>query len=185
MAFKKKWKNSTKVKTYYAWRSMRSRCKNPNNLSYSNYGERGITVCERWINDYDAFVEDMGHAPDGMTLDRIDFDGIYSPSNCRWVDWSVQANNKRNNRVIFFDGKEMTLSQWAHSLNIGVDTLFRRINVYKMPLERALTSGTLVKQWRHGTRQGYRRGCRCDECRNANTVHHREQRSKKKNRLTT
>ena len=73
---------------------MRQRCNNPRATSYAHYGGRGIKVCERW-SSYEAFLQDMGERPAGLTLDREDVDGNYEPSNCRWATWQVQNTNKR------------------------------------------------------------------------------------------
>jgi hypothetical protein len=73
---------------------MRNRCNNPNNKSYKYYGGRGIEVCERW-GDFLDFIEDMGERPIGYTLERIDVDGNYEPSNCKWATWSEQVKNRR------------------------------------------------------------------------------------------
>ena len=73
---------------------MRQRCSNPNNIGYSNYGGRGITVCERW-QTFENFLADMGHPPRGKSLDRINVNGNYEPSNCRWATSFEQARNKR------------------------------------------------------------------------------------------
>lgn len=185
MAFQKKWKNSTGTKTYFAWRSARARCSNPKDASFKHYGGRGVRVCDEWLNDYDAFVRDMGEAPDGMTLDRIDVNGDYSPENCRWATNAEQASNKRSNRMITHDGETLTLSQWARKLGVGVDTLCRRLNVYEMPIERALTAGNFEpqkKQWQHGTESGYRHGCKCAECKAAHAKLYREMRQRRKER---
>jgi hypothetical protein len=74
---------------------MKDRCTNQNHKSYNNYGGRGITVCERWM-DFRNFLQDMGERPEGMSIDRIDVNGDYEPGNCRWATAQQQSLNKRN-----------------------------------------------------------------------------------------
>ena len=90
--------NRTKTKTYKSYRNMIQRCEYSSDINYHNYGGRGIIVCPRWRESFENFLEDMGERPSGRTLDRIDVDGNYEKSNCRWATNSEQANNKRKNR---------------------------------------------------------------------------------------
>jgi hypothetical protein len=87
--------NKTKHYLYNTWHNMKGRCNNPKDAAYKYYGGRGIKVCERWNSSFENFVEDMGERPKGLTLDRIDNNGNYEPSNCRWTTMATQVANRR------------------------------------------------------------------------------------------
>lgn len=109
--------------------SMCQRCTNPNAHEYCNYGGRGVKVCDRWSGYYgfQNFYEDMGGIPEGMTLDRIDCDGDYSPENCRWATVLQQNNNRRNNKRLAYNGEDLTVAEWERKLGFNRGTLQRRI----------------------------------------------------------
>lgn len=128
------------TKEYSVWSTMRQRCMNPRNAKYSEYGARGIKVCERW-NDFSKFLADMGAKPAGHSLDRIDNDGDYAPENCRWATAEVQANNQRTRRDAHWlehEGERRTVAEWARIKGIKPVTLYARINRYRWPVARAL-----------------------------------------------
>jgi hypothetical protein len=126
------------------WSSMKSRCFNPNEKSYKNYGGRGVTVCERW-EDFNNFYEDMGERPsDNHSLDRVDNDGDYCPENCRWATSIEQNRNCRSNRLWEHDGQTMTISMWAEELKISYHTLYKRW-MLGWEIERILTTPPLER----------------------------------------
>lgn len=113
--------------TYRIWRGMKQRCQNPKARDYSDYGGRGIAVCERWQR-FENFAADMGEAPAGMTIERKDNNAGYAPDNCRWATPEEQQLNTRRNRRVAHAGKEQTVTEWAREYGIPSATLFARLN---------------------------------------------------------
>lgn len=134
---RKKYKNTPHKETYQCWRDMKGRCFNPNSARYYTHGARGITVCDEWKDSFEAFFNDMGRKPEGMSLDRIDNDGNYTKENCRWATSKEQANNRRTNILITFGEDTLTVQQWADSLGISFACLQKRLS--KWSLEKALS----------------------------------------------
>lgn len=112
---------------YSCWKSMKSRCNNPNNPHYHNYGGRGISVCDEWISDFHQFISDMGDRPNNYTLDRKDNDGNYTPDNCRWATRSEQQLNRRMSRFVTIDGVEYRPFDLAKIAGVKTDTIIARV----------------------------------------------------------
>lgn len=112
---------------YSTWTRMKCRCYNKRDISYPNYGGRGITVCDRWLNSFKNFISDMGGRPSKYhSLDRIDCNAPYAPNNCRWATRLDQANNTRKNRFLTFNGRTLTVAQWSKLVPIKAATLLYR-----------------------------------------------------------
>ena len=127
------------TRLYNIWRGMRQRCSNPNGTRNNIYYAKGIKVCEEW-ESFPVFREwalQNGYRDD-LSIDRIDVNGNYEPSNCRWVDQITQQNNKTSNRIIVYKGEAHTICEWARIKGINSGTLWARINVSKWDIERAL-----------------------------------------------
>jgi hypothetical protein len=124
---------------YRSWCKMKARCYDRNDKRYQNYGGRGIAVCSRWRNSFENFFEDMGPRPEGYSLERIDNDGIYEPSNCIWVPIENQSRNRSTVRWIEFKGKRMSIADWSREMDIGFATLRFRLD-HGWPVHLALTT---------------------------------------------
>lgn len=138
--------------------AMRDRCHNPMNVSFDNYGGRGIKVCERW-NNYQNFFDDVGNRPPGMSLGRIDNDGDYCPENCRWETSVQQANNKRSVPKYEHNGRALTATEWSLVTGIRGKTIKHRIS-RGWPLEKALTTPLWIGINRAGNKRGPYRNAR-------------------------
>lgn len=123
-------------KCYSAWQTMKRRCFQPSDKAFPNYGARGITVCERWLESYDNFLADMGLPPSlDHQIDRIDNDGPYSPNNCRWVSRVENARNKRSNHIITAFGQSKALVEWAQETGLKRETIAMRLSRGATPEE--------------------------------------------------
>jgi hypothetical protein len=125
--------------TYNSWSGIIERCCNPNSGNYNMYGAKGITMCERWRESFEAFLEDMGERPQDCSIDRIDVYGNYEPNNCRWANAKTQARNRSNNVRYEYDGKNLTLAEWSEITGVRSDTMHTRIKKLGWSLEDALT----------------------------------------------
>lgn len=116
------------TRLYECWRQMRYRCENPNNQAYAYYGGRGITVCDEWhdFRNFQKWAMENGY-DDSLTLDRIDVNGNYEASNCRWANKKVQMNNRRNTKHYKVGGKSLTMSEWSQLTGIPRSTIYNRI----------------------------------------------------------
>lgn len=120
---------------------MKYRCTNPKNKSYHYYGDRGITVCDEWLNNSKAFYTwalKHGYRND-LTIDRIDNNGNYCPENCRWITQKEQSNNTRRNKYVTIDGQTHTIAEWCDITGINYGTLKSRV-------KRGLTQQFLSKK---------------------------------------
>lgn len=132
----------TSSRLYTIWNSIKGRCYVVSCGSYKDYGAKGISMCDEWKEDYISFYNwavSNGYS-DELTIDRIDYTGNYEPSNCRWVSYKEQANNKSSNVLITFNGITHTLSEWCGIVGIKQATLNHRINKAHWPIEKALTT---------------------------------------------
>lgn len=126
---------------YHIWTGIKQRCFNPNEPAYSRYGGCGVIVCDEWRNDFGAFRDwalANGYA-DTLSLDRIDNNGNYEPSNCRWASDVVQNNNRKNNRFIKYNGETHTLADWSRITGISYYKIKNRF-YSGWPAEKILTT---------------------------------------------
>lgn len=117
----------SKTPVYSSWLTMRKRCYNEQSPDYPTYGGRGISVCDRWMS-FENFYADMGNKPAGLSLERCDVNGDYTPENVVWADAKTQANNRRSNVILEHAGKKQTMQQWCDELGLKIGTVWARLN---------------------------------------------------------
>lgn len=119
--------------TYSSWQAAKRRCESPDNKDYPRYGARGIRMCERWRDSFEAFLADMGERPQGTSLDRWPSNtGNYEPGNCRWATAQEQARNRHNSTWVEWKGVRTHLSDVAASLGITFGAAFNRLQRGKL-----------------------------------------------------
>jgi hypothetical protein len=131
---RQKWQYDVHSITYNSWRSMRNRVLYDSSPAHKFYKEKEITICARWVDNFDAFVEDMGERPWGTTLDRIDGSKGYFPDNCRWASHREQQNNKITLTKVEKDGEIKTIGEWAFILDLTsteLSKVYKRHSKYK------------------------------------------------------
>ena len=131
----------SQTRLHVEWRKIKYRCSNPNNDRWDDYGGRGIEVCQKWRDSFEAF-RDWALANgyrDDLTIDRKDVNGNYCPENCRWITNQEQQHNRRNNHYITFNGETHTITEWARIYGLSENGLVHRIR-RGWEIERALTT---------------------------------------------
>lgn len=117
----------SKTRTYESYLGMIKRCYDPEHNRFPRYGGRGIKVCDRWLESFENFLEDMGECPSAMSLDRVDNDGDYCPQNCKWSSATEQARNRVSNRTLEYGGMSKTVAEWGEYTGLGWSTLNGRL----------------------------------------------------------
>ena len=126
---------------FRVWANIKQRCLNPNNPGYKDYGGRGITICDKWIDSFEAFYQDVGPKPSpNHSIERNDVNGHYEPGNCRWATMDEQANNKRTNVYHSYQGELLTEAQLARKVGLSQNTLRGRIS-RDVNLEKPVVNG--------------------------------------------
>lgn len=148
---------SKKTPLYFVWKELRHRCSNPKHKSYKDYGARGILVCKEW-EDFKVFYdwaiesgykeETLSNGKNKLTIDRIDVNGNYEPSNCRFITNKEQARNKRNNVKVVYNGKEENLRDLCEKLNVDYSLVYDRVHCYNWAIKDALTIPKGGSRWK-------------------------------------
>ncbi len=136
------------TRAYTSWLLITQRCTNKNNKKYKDYGGRGITVCERWTgpDGFATFLSDMGEPPPGMTIDRKENNGGYSPENCRWATAKQQSRNRRSNIMVTMNGMTKTLIEWCEEFGVKYKLVHNRVRGLGWDVSKAITSPAKAKR---------------------------------------
>ncbi len=115
------------TKEHDTWCDIKKRCGNPNNSHYESYGGRGIKVCDRWRESFENFYADMGSCPKGFSIERVNVNGNYEPSNCKWISMKDQMKNLQKSRYLEYNGKRMIMADWARDFGIRPNDIAYRL----------------------------------------------------------
>lgn len=126
--------------TYNTWTGMRQRCHYPGSIGYATYGAKGVTVCERWRYSFENFLADMGERKPGFTLDRVCNSKGYEPDNCRWLDSKGQRLNRADVRLLSYQGRTQSVTDWGRELGISPFTIYKRLDRNKWSVHRSLST---------------------------------------------
>ena len=131
----------TNTRLYRIWSHMKGRCYNPTDHKYPRYGGRGISICDEWKDDFQAFYDwaVANGYQEGLSIDRINNDGDYSPENCRWATEKQQSNNRNSSKLLTYCGETYTAAEWEEITGISACNIVQRINKYGWTVEDALT----------------------------------------------
>ena len=133
--------NGKPTPEYKSWQSAKDRCFNPGATKYPRYGAIGITMCQRWADSFEAFLEDMGPRPAGTTLERENNKGNYEPGNCRWATARDQAINRCSTRMLTINGKTQCVADWAREVHLRPARILARLYAGWTPEKAVLTPG--------------------------------------------
>lgn len=133
----------TKTRLYQIWSGMRKRCYNPKSSNYQNYGGRGIIVCDEWsvFETFKHWSLENGY-DDSLSIDRIDVNGNYEPSNCRWSTPTQQANNRRTSTLYEYNGEQHTLAEWCRMYDLDYNLVHKKIHYRGYTLDELIASNT-------------------------------------------
>lgn len=126
---------------------MKARCYYPSHRGFKNYGARGISVCERWRGSFMAFLEDMGECPPDLTLERINPDGHYEPTNCRWATWEDQARNRRSSAFLMVGERRVNITVYARERGVSIPGL--RYRMSKTGEDAETAANNILRSPRH------------------------------------
>lgn len=140
-AFSKNKGKLYELRLYHIWANMKYRCSGKDKTHHKEYSDRGIKVCAEWqeFMPFYKWAIKNGYRDD-LTIDRIDFNGDYEPSNCRWADLKTQNNNTRWNKFLEYNGERLTVSQWAEKLKLSRTAVYKRLSEYGWSVEKTLTT---------------------------------------------